>query len=521
MLKKLGSVSYRETNQFPKLFLDYVDNDSKLNSFYDHKPNIEAFKEAISKKSTFNPENRRVLKNHLIDQYSGITISKGLESNIDSLTDKNTFTVTTGHQLNLFTGPLYFIYKIITVIKLAEELKEKYPENNFIPVYWMASEDHDFEEIQFFNYRGKKYKWDNDQNGPVGRFELAEIEEYISSLPCNSNLKKHYLESSTLGEAHLKIVNDIFGDKGLIVLDADSKELKIVFSTYVKNDIENSISYDNVKTSTEALNQLKYRLPVNPRKINYFNIDEGRKRLELENGKYFEEHNEEWKEVDLFSILKDNPKCISPNVITRPLYQEIILPNLAYIGGPSELSYWLQLKSFFDAMSVPFPIIFPRLSASILSRKALDKKDQLGIESYEQLFLEERELFKSILKKSGELDTSIFEEWNKQLNELFRNISEDAEKTDKTLKASAEGRKVKAEKSIIKLWKKMETAQIRKNDIAEDRLQVIFDELFPKGSFQERHKNVIEHLEEDENFIDNLIEELPSPFDFMHHLLSY
>ena len=217
-------ITYKDTNYFSSLFCDYIDNSQNIRNLYNNRPNFEGFKnQIISKKASFKIENRLVLKNILKKQYANINISKDLEETIDLIENINTFTVTTGHQLSLFTGPLYFLYKIISTINLSEELKLKYPDFNFIPIYWMASEDHDFEEIRSFNYKNENIIWNSDQKGEVGKFSTSNLKStldiFSKHLPKNINsekiinlFKNSYLKSNNLSDATRKLVYEIFKD---------------------------------------------------------------------------------------------------------------------------------------------------------------------------------------------------------------------------------------------------------------------------------------------------------------------
>jgi uncharacterized protein YllA (UPF0747 family) len=162
---QLKKFSFADTHAFSPFFLDYIDQKEKLKPFYNRYPTIKNFSQQIADKKAFLPETRNVLASALTRQYAEINVSDVVKSNIELLRQDNTFTVTTGHQLNIFTGPLYFIFKIVTVINTCRQLKKEYPEYNFIPVYWMASEDHDYDEIKYFRLYGKKYVWQTSQKG--------------------------------------------------------------------------------------------------------------------------------------------------------------------------------------------------------------------------------------------------------------------------------------------------------------------------------------------------------------------
>jgi len=210
----IDCIPFRETNYFSSLICDYLDENPKLKQFYNRFPNIDNFKEQIQEKqSSYSNLNRKTLIDILNSQYSKIESSKLTQKNIELLFQENTYTITTGHQLNLFTGPLYFLYKIISAINLSKQLRKKYPNQNFVPVYWMATEDHDFEEINYFNYKGKKIHWNRESKGAVGELSTKGLDEVFNSfslelgIGTNANklkdlFKTAYLEHSNLTDAH-------------------------------------------------------------------------------------------------------------------------------------------------------------------------------------------------------------------------------------------------------------------------------------------------------------------------------
>ena len=165
-----SSIKFQETGYFSKIICDYLDQDANAAPFYGQFPDIDGFRNQIAHKQTsFSSEGRKILRQSLIEQSKNLELSELSSLHIDLLEKQNTFTVTTGHQLNLFTGPLYFLYKIISAINLSKELKLHFPDYDFVPVYWMATEDHDFEEINYFNFKRKKVVWDRESSGAVGR----------------------------------------------------------------------------------------------------------------------------------------------------------------------------------------------------------------------------------------------------------------------------------------------------------------------------------------------------------------
>jgi bacillithiol biosynthesis cysteine-adding enzyme BshC len=274
---KVTQIPFKDTGFFSKTMLDYLEQKEVIQPFYNNFPDSVGFHNQIEEKeNAYNLQSRLVLVAALKKQYTTIDVSEKTQEYIELLKLKNTFTVTTGHQLNLFTGPLYFLYKIICAINLAEELSVKFPNKNVVPVYWMATEDHDFEEINYFNFEGKKVKWSRDfegeDGGAVGRFSTegleAVLEVFATQLGSSKNAKylkelfsKGYLKHSNLADATRYIANELFKEYGLIIVDGDDKDLKKLFVPFVKEELENQTSYKEVSKTISKLEE-NYKIQV-------------------------------------------------------------------------------------------------------------------------------------------------------------------------------------------------------------------------------------------------------------------
>jgi len=516
-------ISYQNSGYFTPLMNDYLNQKNELQSLYNHFPTLENFeKQIIEKQQNFNNENRISLVSTLKKQYSTIEISALTKQNIELLNDSNTFTVTTGHQLNLFSGPLYFLYKIISTINLTTELKAKYPSYNFIPIYWMATEDHDFEEINYFNFKGKKFRWNTASTGPVGRLSTEGLADFLeiyaleigSSTNANT-IKKlfedSYLKHDNLADATRYLANALFGTTGLVILDADNQDLKRNFIPYIKEELLQQTSFKAVSETIEKLKN--YTIQVNPREINLFYIEDNlRERIILENGIYKVNHTKiEFTESEILSELEKNPEKFSPNVIMRPLYQEVILPNLCYIGGGGEIAYWLELKSFFDAVKVTFPILLLRNSVLLATEKQSKKADKLNL-TWADLFSKQAVLVNKITQKLSDYPID-FTEQKAALRKQFDTLLELANHTDKSFSGAVKAQETKQIKGLENLEKRLLIAQKRK---FHDELQRIIDlqnELFPNQSLQERQANFSEfYLENGEHLIPKLTNQL-NPLD--------
>ncbi len=507
------------TGRFSPLFLDYLNKKAELRPFYGEFPEIKNFKKVIRDRK-FNAESRKTLVEALHRQYHGIELSRPVSGNIDALLSSSTFTITTGHQLNLCTGPLYFIYKIVTAINMAKVLKTHYPEYNFVPVYWMATEDHDFEEINHFRLFGKTLEWQSDQSGPVGRMNTQSCDSLLAGIPeIPDFIKSAYAQSENLTEATRKLVDHLFSDYGLVIIDGDDAALKSMFSSIMLDDLTNHNAYRLSSGATGALEQMGYKGQVYPREINLFYMADGlRNRIEEANGQYTVINTDlTFDEPALKKLLSQSPEKLSPNVILRPLYQESILPNLAYIGGPAEVAYWLQLKPVFEYYQIPFPIVVPRLFAMIIPKAILKKIDKLGLDD-QDLFGTFMELKEKILQRDSANLYDLTDEIA-ALKNLFESIKHKAVAVDKTLEALVMGEYKNVEKSVDHLAKRIKKAEEQRHEIVLTQLQGVLDKLFPGGNLQERQDNFLNFYLNNSGFIDELTKRL-DPFDFRFNILK-
>ena len=341
-------IDYDETRCFSSTVSKLLARDQNLAPFINQFPSLSTFEKIISERKFKG--NRTKLVEVLQHQYQDIIHQPvALKSNIEALSKENTYTVTTGHQLNIFTGPLYFIFKIVTAINLAKELKNQFPDKNFVPVYWMATEDHDFEEINHTYIGDKKISWKLNATGATGRLNTKSIiqalNEYKGILGISKNAEKlsemvakAYADGKNLADATRYLANELFGEFGLVIIDADHPILKSQFTEIIERDIINKNSFRNIEESSKKLAEIAIHAQVNPREINFFYLtDDLRERIIFEDNRYQVLNTEvSFSKDELKQEIKNHPERFSPNVVMRPLYQEVILPNLAYIGGGGE-----------------------------------------------------------------------------------------------------------------------------------------------------------------------------------------
>ncbi len=512
-------ISFQNSGYFSSLINDYLDQKPNVQPLYHRFPTLENFGPQIEeKKANFDDSKRAVLVSVLESQYAKINASTATLNNINLLNHSNTYTITTGHQLNLFSGPLYFLYKIISTINLTKELQQQYPEQNFVPVYWMATEDHDFEEINYFTFKGKKFCWNRESTGPVGRLSTEGLEDFLAifalELGSSTNaetlknlFQEAYLKHTNLADATRYLANALFSDYGLVILDADDGNLKRQFIPFIKEELLKQTAFSKVNETIEQFGS--YTVQVNPREINLFYIEDNlRERIIFEDGLYKINNTKlQFSEQELLAELELHPEKFSPNVVMRPLYQEVILPNLAYIGGGGEIAYWLELKSFFDAVKVTFPMLIVRNSVVLATEKQLKKADALAL-TWSDLFQKQNRLINNKTKELSEFAIDL-SNLKQQLQQQFQALNELTSKTDRSFEGAVKAQEVKQTKGLEQLEKRLLKAQKRKLADSLNRITALQNELFPNQSLQERQANFAEfYLENGEQLLPKLVDDI-------------
>lgn len=512
------------TELFEKTIISYINGNTTIERLYHFNPDLKGFKERISRGCSPKVE-REKLVDLLLSQYSAaeIELLPDVKKNILSLSLSTTFTVTTGHQLNIFSGPLYVLFKLLSTINLAERLKHEFPAYNFVPVYWMATEDHDIAEINNISLFSKKIQFETDYKGLSGKLKLNEFEAIIHqvkelfgtspfALEISELITKAYSNSKNLADATRIWTNALLGKYGLVILDANEVELKKQFIPYFEKELKEQFVFTYVNKATEILNQ-EFPVQVNPRELNIFYIhDESRNRI-VKSGDSFQVLNTNlvFTEPQILEELISHPEKFSPNVLLRPIYQEVILPNLAYVGGPAEIAYWLELKFVFETLGLSMPVLMLRNSSMIIDHASSAKWRSLGFEISE-LFKSENELIRTFLDKKNNSDFS-FSKSSVELIKIFDQIAIEISGIDQSLVASAESEKQKALNSIKLLQDKVIKALKKKEEVEINQIKKIRNKFLPDGTLQERTESLIPfYLKWGSQFIDDLKQSF-DPFD--------
>jgi bacillithiol synthase len=494
------TVPYQQTGFFSRLITDYLNNQESLRPFYEHPVSVSGLEAAIQEREKFSTDRQSLVKT-LNEQYAGMTVSEPVVNNLLRLADKNVFTITTAHQPAIFTGNLYFIYKILHTIKIAETLNKRWTERHFVPVYYMGSEDADLAELGHIYLDNEKIEWETEQSGAVGRMHPQGLEKIIDRIEGEfagypygpelvALLKNCYLGAENIQQATFKLLHQLFGTYGLIILIPDKRLLKSVMRSVFKDDL---IGHTAFEITSQNIRQLSKDYPVqaNPRNINLFYLrDDIRERLDLKDD-HFVVHNTgiRFTRQELEQELADFPERFSPNVILRGLYQETILPNIAFVGGGGEMAYWLELRTLFNHYKVPFPVLILRNSFLLIRKNWRAKMEKAGLSSA-SVFKPEEQLMEDFVRlHSGRqlnLDKQIVE-----LRGFYESIKNISGSVDKTLEQHVEKLEVQALQKLEELEKKMLRAEKKNHEEVRRKIHEIREALFPGDNLQERIDNFI------------------------------
>ena len=492
-------IPYEQTGYFSKIVTDYLSQNNSLQNFYQHPANLQGIKDAITSRKKFST-NRKLLVEQLEQQYLAVETSDKVKHNITALKDENTFTICTAHQPNIFTGHLYFIYKIIHAIKLADTLNRDLPENKFVPVFYVGSEDADLEELGEVFINGEKYEWHTKQTGAVGRMkvddELLKILKKIKGQLVVESFGKEvielvqecYVKGRTIQDACFCLVNKLFADHGLIVLLPDNTKLKKEMVPVFEDDIFLNTPSEIVNTTSEQLAE-HYKVQAYPREINLFYLkDNIRNRIVQQKDIYkIQDTGIQFTKEEIKNELTQHSERFSPNVILRALYQETILPNVVFIGGGGELAYWLELKDLFQHYNIPYPVLILRNSFLLINEKINSLIQKLSLTS-QDIFKSDNELIKNIVTKNTTHQLSLANE-KQQIGSVYQEMKISVKEIDTTLGKHVDALRVKLFKTLDNLEIKLLKAEKIKFESQQRQIKKIRSNLFPNNGLQERVEN--------------------------------
>ena len=462
---------------------------------------------------------------------------------IEMLRHNGSVAIVTGQQAGLFTGPLYTIHKALTVIKLAACLREQGIEA--VPVFWIASEDHDYEEVNHTrlidlegNLQIVRYEPANrPPDIPVGKIELDEgirtaLDEFIAQLPpseflqeIENDLRESYQAGTPFAEAFAKLMARIFKDYGVVLLDPGDEGLKQVAAPLYAKAIEKTTEIANALVErSAALVQAGYHAQVNTAEdmVALFIIDEGRRvALTQRDGRFqVKGSSRSFEKDELAQLALRCPNCFSPNVTLRPVVQDYLLPTAAYIGGPAEIAYFAQIRAVYETLERPEPCVLPRASFTIVEgrhQKTMEKYDLQLNDFFEGLHSAVTKVVETSLDRST---AEAFAETEKIFNEQLNKLEESLHKADPTLADSLKRSREKVLYQIEHLRTRFIHASARREETVFRQVERAYTTMMPNKNFQERELNTFYFLA---RYGQSLIDELYDAADigFSNHRLLY
>lgn len=492
--------NYEDVPQFSKRDIAYIQEAEALRPFFKYSVSLESFRQVIEDKKKDKIDRDTLVK--VLRRQHAKNPHPLVQANIAKLALENTFTVVTAHQPSLFTGPLYYIFKNISAINLAEKLTEAYPEYHFVPIFLTGGEDHDFEEVNHLHLFHKTLKWESGESGPVGAMKtatLAPVLEELKEILGESErakelfqlIEKTYTTHEKYGDAAVALARELFKEYGLVVFNPIHIELKKSFRSIIREEIMEQPSHGLVNEAHEALEKAGFSSQAHAREINFFYLgDQYRERIVEENGVFKVLNTDlEFSAEEMEAEIENHPERFSPNVIMRPLFQETTLPNVAYIGGGGEIAYWLERKKQFEHFGVNFPMLIRRNSAMWVDKGSAKRLNKLGL-SLEELWGETEQLIKDFVAKNSEKEFTLEEE-KKALEVIFEKAAEKTKAIDPTLEKAILAEHAKARKGLENMETRLIRAEKQRFDQSISQLRSLQEKLFPGGGLQERYDNFI------------------------------
>ncbi|MBM4159107.1 MAG: bacillithiol biosynthesis cysteine-adding enzyme BshC [Ignavibacteria bacterium] len=544
-------ISFNLLPDINEIFLDYLCDFSKVKSFFsfDYRSEYD-FKKIIDIKSRTYAGNKIFRRNDLADilktQNKFFNSSETTFYNIEKLKNNNTFAVVTGQQVGLLTGNYYTILKPISTIKLCERLKTRFPDFEFVPVFWMETEDHDYIEINnisVFDAKNELKKIEYFTKGetkeryltPTGRILIDEhFEDFKKNLRNNilqteyteelfEIIEKSYRIGISLGTAFARFFNYIFENNGIIFIDPNDNEIKKLLRPVFEKELNTyPETCEIIIRATAKIEEKLYEPQIKPKPINLFYIcDDERFLIEPGTKDAFSLKNTRKKigKEEMYDLLYKSPENFSPNVVLRPICQDYLLPTAVYIAGPSEIAYFAQLKQVYDFYEIKQPVLYPRVSATILENRVCNFINKYNI-NYDDLF-DEQKIINSVLKVIGENKVEeIFSKFNDNYNSLCYQCEKELSRIDVNLIGSFKNKSQKYLENLEILKHKFEKVQEKKNAETVNKVKLINENIYPQKKLQERIINISYYLNKyGPEFIENLMKNIDIE-DFNHQIIE-
>lgn len=509
-------INFSDIPGHQNLFLDYLYEFENVAEFYENdfrnKENyLKIFKNISENKGQIPSE----VSDIIFRQYLNLNPSQITQENIKKLSDKKTLAIVTGQQLGILGGPLYTFYKIITAIKLSQFLSERYNDYNFVPVFWLEADDHDFNEVR--NVKVIDQSNDLQTIGYKEEIEEDELRQSVGTIDLDSSindffeklnsvllqtdfktanidkLKNIYKEGRSFKDAFRDIIFNYFDEQGLVIFDPQDTEVKKILKPVFKKEITDFRAHTEKLVLVSATLEELYHAQVKVKPVNLFLlVDGGRYSIEpVENEYRLKRKRKSFTQDQLLELLENEPERFSPNVLLRPICQDYLFPTAFYVGGPSEISYFAQIKPLYELYNIPQPVIYPRSSATILEKSISNSLEKYSV-LVNDIFIDVENVKKKIINSIEESSVDeMFEGITEQIDASFDQLKEKLIDLDKTIADSSNRYRDKILNNLNDLKSKAEKAQQKKYEVTLRQIDRAAVHLFPNSNLQEREINYI------------------------------
>jgi bacillithiol biosynthesis cysteine-adding enzyme BshC len=534
-----------ESSGFSELFFDYMYEFNEVERFFTHNFRDPQALHNMMAALEERGHDRSVLVRVLEEQNRAFGSTATALDNVALLRKPSTYAIVTGQQVGLFGGPLYTVFKTITTIKLSERLKQKFPQFDFVPVFWIEGEDHDFAEmnnISILDGESKTARLEYlpggvmpERNlGPIGELVFdASLDQTLASLEAAlqktdftedvmKKLRECYTPGRTFNQSFTAWMNHLFEDYGLVFISSNNAELKRLISPFFVKEISEFPKTSQTVIRQSAELEEKYHAQIKAKSINLFLFHKG--------GRYLIEPREHdfslkgtrhfLQKEELLKIANETPELLSPNVVLRPIVQDTLLPTLAYVAGPSEIAYHAQLKPVYEDFNVLQPIIYPRASGTFLEERVERAMEKYSL-ALSELFEDPGKVTAKVAERISDVKAEVlFGSVSSSIHDALSELKFGLKEIDPTLLGALEGVKSKIDGNLSVLKEKTVAAQMRRHETAMRQIERAIASLLPNGSLQEREISVIYFMNK---YGPDLVKWLVGEVDiagFKHQILS-
>jgi bacillithiol biosynthesis cysteine-adding enzyme BshC len=503
-------ISFREIPRTSRLFLDFLYDSEQVARFYHGAPSYAARAAEVAAGEFARGE----VADILLEQNRAAGAGEATFVNIERLRERDSVVIITGQQAGLFTGPLFTIYKALTAIKLAERLRGEGV--NAVPMFWIASEDHDFAEVnhtRLVNREGQlatiTYTACTPKEGkPVGHVKLCDeievnIADLLAALPESefipqfaADVREAYKPGASFADAFGQMVLKLTGKFGIVMINPLDDRLKQIAGKIYSAAMNRAPEFAaRLVSESQTLEAAGYHAQVytSAESVPLFMLDEGRRTalVRSEDGHYHLKGTEKkFPPAELLETVAGCPSCFSPNVTLRPIVQDFLLPTAVYIGGPAEIAYFAQLRAGYELLGRVQPLVMARASLTLIEKRHAKTMQKYGLEFKDLFAGVEAALAKVVAQGAGAATVSVFDETERVIEEQLEKMRASLVAVDPTLGEALKGGREKILYQLNNLRTRFVHNQTKRDETTRGQIERLFPILYPNKNLQEREINV-------------------------------